>query len=53
MIKIGVLLHDAARYVAEGFVRLADEVVDPEANHLFDCQTLSLAEFFEPTHFFI
>ena len=52
-IEFGVLLHDTPRSGAEGFVRLSGEVVDAEANRLFDGQALALAQLFQPTHFFI
>jgi hypothetical protein len=32
---------------------LADEVIDTESDHLFNSRTLSLAQLFQPVHFFI
>ena len=37
----------------EGVIQLADEVIDAESDHLFNSQTLPLAQRFQSPHFFI
>jgi hypothetical protein len=53
VIEVSVLLHYPLDSGAERVVGLTEEIVNTEAHHLFDGQTLALPQRFQSPHFFI